>query len=83
MGEVHELNVVADPDADGVAGLRHYLKGPLVLRMERRLDGVDLDVDPSEVGNRARSWQSCGWTEWETGLQLSEGVKKILAGVLG
>ena len=46
-GDVDQLNVVANIDADGVVRLRDDFVGAMVLRVERRLDGVYPHVDPA------------------------------------
>ena len=47
-GDVDQLDVVTDPDVDGVARLADDFVGSLVLWVKRGLHGVYLDVDPAE-----------------------------------
>ena len=47
MGDVDQLDVVANLDADGVVRLGDDFVWVLVLWVERRLHVVDLHIDPA------------------------------------
>ena len=53
-GDVDKFQIIPNFDADSVAHLGDDFVWALVLRVERRLHGVDLDIDPLEVWDMQR-----------------------------
>ena len=81
-GDVDQLNVVANLDADGVECLRDDFVWALVLWMERRFDGIYPNIHQAEVWNMRRWRRNNLRVHGEAGLQLAEGVEEVLAVVL-
>ena len=78
-GDVDQLNVVSDLDADSSAGMGDDFIWALVFRMERWFHSIYLDIDPSEVWDRWRWRRNNLRADRQASLQLVELVKQVLA----